>query len=212
MNIKNIVIKIIVASIGLIICGLGVGIFLFSKLGVDPASVFQTGLSNVLNISYGTASALSNIIILIIVFIIDKSYINISSFLAIFLIGYTADFMSNLLKTFIISEPSLVVRIFMILIGCIIIAIGIATYIRANLGVGAIDMVSEVISDKLKIQYRVVRVTTDVLFVVVGYILGGVAGVGTLFAAFLVGPIVQFVRPYVYKITDKVLIDASIND
>ncbi len=197
--------RIFVAIVGLMICGIGVGIFLYSQLGVDPASVLELGLGNVFNISYGTASALTNVIILVIVFFVDKSYLNISTLLAIFGIGYTADVMSFILDSVITGELHLLVRIIMILVGCVIMGIGIATYIRADLGVGAIDLVSEIISDKTKFPYRIVRIVGDVTFVVVGYLLGGTVGIGTLVAAFLTGPVVQFVRPYVYKVTDKVI-------
>lgn len=197
--------RIIVAIAGLMISGVGVGIFLYSQLGVDPASVLEQGLGNVFNISYGTASALTNVIILAIVLFVDKSYLNISSLLAIFGIGYTADLMSFILDSVITGELHLLVRIIMILVGCVIMGIGIATYIRADLGVGAIDLVSEIISNKTKFPYRIVRIVGDVTFVVVGYLLGGTVGVGTLVAAFLTGPVVQFVRPYVYKVADKVI-------
>jgi uncharacterized membrane protein YczE len=197
--------RIIVAIAGLMISGIGVGIFLYSQLGVDPASVLEMGLGNVFKISYGTASALTNVIILVIVFFVDKAYINISSLLAIFGIGYTADLMRFILDSVITGELHLVVRIIMILIGCIIMGIGIATYIRADLGVGAIDLVSEIISNKAKFPYRIVRIVGDVSFVVVGYLLGGKVGIGTVVAAFLTGPVVQFVRPHVYKVTDKII-------
>ena len=77
---------------------------------------------------------------------------------------------------------------------------GIATYIKADLGVGAIDLISEIISRKSKMQYRLVRVIGDVAFVVIGFLLGGTVGVGTVVAAFLTGPTVQLVRPGIEKV------------
>lgn len=202
---KGLIRKLIVAMAGLIICGIGVGIFLYSGLGVDPASVFELGIGNVFHISYGTASAAINVVILIIVFFLDKSYINISSILAIFGIGYTADFVNFVLGIFLKGEQHIIVRLLMIIIGLFIMSTGIAAYIRADLGVGAIDLVSEIISNKLKISYRIVRVSADVAFVIVGFILGGAVGIGTVLAAFMTGPAVQFLRPHVYKVTDKIL-------
>ena len=79
---------------------------------------------------------------------------------------------------------------------------GIATYIKADLGVGAIDLISEIISRKTKVQYRLVRVIGDTAFVVIGYILRGTVGVGTVVAAFLTGPTVQLVRPSIERILD----------
>lgn len=202
---KGLARKLVVSMTGLIICGIGVGIFLYSSLGVDPASVFELGIANVCHISYGTSAALINVVILVIVFVLDKSYINLSSLLAIFGIGYTADFMNRLLGLFLKGELPVAVRLVMIFLGLMIMSTGIATYIRADLGVGAIDLVSEIISHKLHVSYRVVRVSVDVTFVAVGFVLGGAVGVGTVIAAFLTGPAVQFVRPHVYKVTDRFL-------
>lgn len=202
---KGLARNLVVSMTGLIICGIGVGIFLYSSLGVDPASVFELGIANVCRISYGTSAALINVVILVIVFVLDKSYINLSSLLAIFGIGYTADYMNRLLELFLKGELPVAVRLVMIFLGLMIMSTGIATYIRADLGVGAIDLVSEIISHKLHVSYRVVRVSVDVTFVAVGFVLGGAVGVGTVIAAFLTGPAVQFVRPHVYRVTDRFL-------
>lgn len=205
MKKDQLALRIFMAIIGLMISGVGVGIFLYSQLGVDPASVLQTGFSNVFHISYGTASALSNVVILGIVFFIDRSYINLSSLLAIFGIGYTADFVNFILRNLLPGDLNLIIRLLMILVGCLVMAAGIATYIRADLGVGAIDLVSEIISNKLHFSYRIVRVAGDISFVIVGFLLGGKVGVGTLVAAFMTGPAVHLLRPYVYRVTDRIL-------
>ncbi len=202
---KNLARKLIVAMLGLMICGVGVGIFLYSGLGVDPASVFELGIAKVFHITYGTASAAINVVILAIVFFLDRSYINIASVLAIFGIGYTADLTNFVLGLFLKGEQHIGVRIVMIVIGLLIMSTGIAAYIRADLGVGAIDLISEIISNKLKISYRGVRIGADITFVIVGFLLGGTVGIGTVLAAFMTGPSVQFLRPYVYKVTDKIL-------
>lgn len=192
--------RILTSLVGLILCGVGVSMFLYSEMGVDPASVFELGLAKVFRISYGTSSALINVVILLIVFFIDKNYINISSLIAIFGIGYTADFVRKILSILIQGEPNLILKLVLILIGLFIMSCGIATYIMADLGVGAIDLISEIISRKSKMQYRLVRVIGDVAFVVIGFLLGGTVGVGTVVAAFLTGPTVQLVRPSIEKV------------
>lgn len=202
---EHLVKRTIVSLIGLIFCGIGVALFLYSGWGVDPASVFELGVANVVHISYGTASALINVIILAIVFVIDKSYINISSVIAIFGIGYTADFVRMFLNMLNLGVLNPIVKIVLIVLGLMIMAIGIATYIRADLGVGAIDLISEIISRKGNFQYRIVRVIGDISFVVIGFFLGGTVGIGTVVAAFMTGPAVQFVRPAVHKVVDKII-------
>ena len=194
--------RIIISLVGLILCGIGVAMFLYSGMGVDPASVFELGIGRVFGISYGTSSALINVIILLIVFFIDKSFINISSVIAIFGIGYTADFVRKILTILVQGEIHLLLKLVLILVGLFIMSCGIATYIKADLGVGAIDLISEIISRKTKVQYRLVRVIGDTAFVVIGYILGGTVGVGTVVAALLTGPTVQLVRPSIERILD----------
>ncbi|WP_314730642.1 membrane protein [Oribacterium parvum] len=194
--------RILISLVGLILCGIGVAMFLYSGMGVDPASVFELGIGRVSGISYGTSSALINVIILLIVFFIDKSFINISSVIAIFGIGYTADFVRKILTILVQGEIHLFLKLVLILVGLFIMSCGIATYIKADLGVGAIDLISEIISRKTKVQYRLVRVIGDTAFVVIGYFLGGTVGVGTVVAAFLTGPTVQLVRPGIERILE----------
>lgn len=195
--------RIVAAALGLMLCGVGVSTGLFSGLGVDPASVFQQGLANMLNISYGMGSALMNMMILLIVFFIDRKYINIGTAMAIFLIGFTAEYFSKLLGLILdVQSLHLVFKLTMVFVGCAIMSIGIAIYIRSDLGVGAVDLVSEITSKKFPVPYRWVRIAWDIIFVVTGYFMGGTVGVGTVIMAFCTGPIVQYVRPFVYKIMD----------
>lgn len=198
--------RICIALSGLIFCGLGVGSFLFANLGVDPASVLMDGIGKTFQLTYGTSSAIINSLILVIVFLVDRKYINISSILAIFGIGYTADFANKVLLYFLGSEIGLPAKVCLMIGGLIIMGIGVATYIQAELGVGAIDLIAEIISDKTKIQYRIIRVSSDAILLISGYLLGGAVGVGTVVAVVFTGPIVQFVRPFMIKVVNKMLL------
>ena len=67
--------------------------------------------------------------------------------------------------------------------------------IRSDAGTGPNDLVALVISEKKKWKFSVVRVTVDALFVLCGFLLGGVAGAGTLVCMFLVGPVAGLFLP-----------------
>lgn len=190
--------------LGHVLTGIGVGIFLYAALGVDPVSVFVDGFAKQIGASYGTASMIYNAAVLLIVLFIDRRYVNIASVLAVFLIGYSADAATALLGLIKIKLP-LVVNLLLILIGCAVMSIGIAAYTSAKLGVGAGDSMSQLISDKTRLAYRWVRIGCDVLYVVVGWLLGGTVGVGTIVGAFLTGPMVQFFRPATEKVTSRMM-------
>lgn len=197
--------RIGVSLLGLMLCGVGIALFLHTGMGVDPASVLELGISHTVNVSYGTAAALLNIFILSLVFIIDRRYIHLSSFIAIFAIGYTADGVNFLISILSQGESTLWEKLLMLLLGLLIMSVGIATYIIADLGVGAIDLVAEIISDKMHLSYRLVRITSDASFVIIGYLLGGTVGIGTLIAVSLTGPTVHGVRPYVKRLLEPML-------
>ena len=194
--------RILISIIGLSLSGIGVGIFLFSQMGLDPASTFEKALGAKLGVSFGTAAAIINVVILLIVFFIDRKYISISSLLAIFFIGYVAD------GRLFTGELSLPVRLIFIVVGTAVIALGIGTYTTSGLGNSAIDLVSQLISDKLHWTYRWVRIGGDVLFVIIGLLLGARfgadVGLGTIIGALLLGPLVQALRPAIYRVTDRI--------
>lgn len=199
----NIALRLLVVLIGLGLCGVGIGLILYSELGADPAGVFETGISTAAGISFGTASAIVNFAVLAVVFFIDRSYVSIASVIGIFSIGYTADFTSWLMDAAGFSSAGLPARIAFLLLGILSLAAGTSGYIRADLGVCAVDLASEIISRKRQVQYRIVRVVFDVFFVAAGFLLGGAVGAGTLAAALLTGPAIQLVRPSVSALADR---------
>lgn len=192
--------KIFITALGLMTTGVGIGFLMRAGLGVDPPSVFQDGLSNFFGISFGMAAAAMNAIVILVLFFIDRHYVNIASIMAIFLIGFVCDYASAILQFLLPGELSLVLRGILMLIGWALVALGIPVYIAADLGVGACDSFSEVVTDKITHSYRVTRITFDVSYVVLGFLMGGQFGIATIIAAFGTGPLIGFYRPRVVKI------------
>ena len=81
--------------------------------------------------------------------------------------------------------------------------------IMTDAGSGPNDLFSLIVSDAInkrkKIEFRWIRIVTDIMFTVVGFLLGGVLGIGTLVTAFLTGPIVQVFLAPCRKLTNAVL-------
>ena len=64
-------------------------------------------------------------------------------------------------------------------------------FIKSDAGTGPNDLVAVVISDKSGKRFGIIRIITDVAFVLTGFFLGGKFGIGTLICAFLVGPVAE---------------------
>ena len=187
---------------GLCVAHLGVTLVLLSDLGADPFNVFVQGLFRSLDralqlpwLTHGrTHVGLSLLIILVLLFV-DRSYIKIGTALCMLFGGPIIDFFTGLLSPALAGSDSLALRLCMLVAGCVILAFGMTIVIRSDAGTGPNDLVALVISEKAGWKFSPVRVAVDALFVLAGWLLGGVAGIGTLVCMFLVGPVAGFFLP-----------------
>lgn len=193
--------KIIKIIIGFFIIGFSIGVLLDVGIGVDPGSVLISGISNMTKLSYGKASLLFNAVLVFLIYLLDKSYVHISSFLGAFVIGYSANFGKMIVLEIFddISTWNIIIKIILVIIWTYVMAFGIEIYISQNLGVGAIDSLSELISNRFKWKYDYIRILQDLLFVIVGFILGGELGIGTLICVLLTGPMIGSIRKLLRK-------------
>lgn len=199
-------IRLALLTIGLIIAHLGVTLFVISNLGTDTFTVFASGVSHISKISIGLCHSGIQCILIILMILFTKGYIKTGSFVCCLLGGPIIDFFKWILERFLSAQSPIVIRYVAMIAGCIILSIGMALVIESDAGTGPNDLVAVILTDKLKrFQFRTVRIACDLFFVIVGFALGGTVGVGTLVAAFLIGPVVQFFRPLHAKNIERIL-------
>jgi uncharacterized membrane protein YczE len=87
----------------------------------------------------------------------------------------------------------------------VILAYGMTIVIKSDAGTGPNDLVAVVISDKSKKKFSIVRIIVDVSFVVIGFVLGGSLGIGTIICAFCVGPVAGHFLPINEKLVQGVM-------
>ena len=109
--------------------------------------------------------------------------------------GPIIDFFNMILEPLFAGEVSMVVKIIVNVLGCIILAYGMTIVIKSEAGTGPNDLVAVVISDKIKKKFSIIRIIVDVCFAAAGFILGGTIGLGTVICAFVVGPVAGIFMP-----------------
>lgn len=213
--VKKWAVKIITLMIGLTIAHLGCTLFILSNLGNDPYNVLIQGLfRSIYNatgfelLTHGRVHVAVCVIIVLVLLIVDKSYIKIGTLLCMIFGGPIIDIFTVLLENII--TDSMIVRIVAMALGCVILAFGMTIVIKSDCGTGPNDLVAVVLSDKIKKNFGVIRIIVDVIFVVVGFLLSGTVGVGTLCCAFLVGPVAGFFMPVNEKIINGIYKKADI--
>lgn len=195
--------RIIMTVIGTVFTGVSVGILRKAELGTDPFTAFVTGCANAVHSSYGILYPIIIGILLILVFFIDKHYIGLGTILNLFIIGAVADFSLKLLNV-LYEADTWMIRGITLAIAIFVLCFASSLYIAADLGVSSYDAVSLIMADKKIAQYRFCRIFTDVICVLIAYVLHAqdCVGIGTIITAFGMGPIVQF---FIRNVAEKIL-------
>lgn len=181
----------LLAAVSLFFNGFGVYLTIQANIGVAPWDVLNTGLSNTFHILYGTASIIVSVSILIID-ILMKEPIGIAMIIDTIVVGKSVDLFNYL--DVVPRCESLFSGIVVIIIGFFILAITLYTYMMASLGCGPRDTLLVGLKRRLKkVPIGVITIAMFSTVTLVGYLLGGSVGIGTLLSAFGFGPIMQLV-------------------
>ncbi|SDB62740.1 hypothetical protein SAMN02910263_03407 [Butyrivibrio sp. INlla16] len=199
---KEWIIRAIILMIGLAIAHLGVTLFLLSDMGADPFNVFVQGLYHRISVftssgvlTHGRTHMAISLFIIIVLLLVDRSYIKIGTVLCMVCGGPIIDFFTWILGLVLSENTAIAIRILMLILGCVILAYGMTIVIKSDAGTGPNDLVAVVISDKTNKKFSIIRLLVDGAFAIVGFMLGGTLGIGTIVCVLLVGPVAGFFLP-----------------
>ena len=215
--------RLVMFFVGMSIIQFGVALFLKTSIGSDSFTVFTEGLATVLNktglkdlsivhmitgraeVTPGVANMIILIVLFIGILIVDRKRIKIGTLICVIGVGPIIDLGVKAVSYFPIESANIFVKMLLVLGGCFIIAVGFSIMSESDIGVAPNDIVPFIIKDKLNCQYRWVRIAFDATFLIVGFILGGKVGIGTIIAMLAIGPFIQFCLPYGKKFVGIVL-------
>lgn len=209
---KEVLVRCIILMIGLTIAHLGVTLYLLANIGADPFNVMIQGIFRALEpivkvsfFTHGNVHIVISLMIIMVLLIVDRSYVKSGTILCMLCGGPIIDMFNLVLEpVFSIAHPFWV-DILVGVVACGILAFGMTIVIKSDAGTGPNDLVAVVISDKGKWKFSIIRIIVDVTFVVIGFILGGSLGVGTIICAFLVGPVAGFFMPHSERIVKRIV-------
>ena len=182
-------------NFGLLIYGLALSMVINAKIGVPPWDVFAQGISIQLNTSYGVASIIVSVIVLLF-WIPLKVKPGIGSIMNAILIGLWADFWSQYLP----KMDSYWGNLAMFMLGTCTLAFATGLYITSNLGSGPRDGLILGLTKRLGWKVWQVRTSIEVLVLAVGWVMGGQVREGTVIFAITIGYLMQLsLRLFKYK-------------
>ena len=176
--------------IGLIVFGLGIALMVQAGLGLGPWEAFHQGLARLTGLQIGTVSILLGLPILLLWWPLGERP-GLGTLLNVALIG-TA---TNAGLTVIPAQLELPGQLAMMITGVLVIGIGSGLYLGADLGPGPRDGLMTGLHHRFGWSIRRARTAIELSVLVLGFLLGGTVGLGTVVFAFGIGPIVQWALP-----------------
>lgn len=173
--------------IGLFLYGIGIAFMVRGAIGAAPWDVLTQGIANHVPLSFGVITVCVSIVVLL-VWIPLRQKPGIGTLLNALLVGPFADVGFWLLP---FPEP-LWLRVVFFVVGLVTLAAATGLYIGANFGPGPRDGLMTGLHQRTGQPIWLVRTGLEVAVVIVGWILGGNVGIGTVAFALLVGPLCQF--------------------
>lgn len=176
-----------------ILLGIAGALFVTSGMGADAYNMITQGLSQRLGIAVGTGAILLQASLLLVVLLTDRKQIGLGTLTAIFLVGVVMNLVYTPLQT-LVQLGGLAMQIVYMLAAPVVAGLGIALAQEVALGLAPNDALPLILTNALhgRVSYRVVRICYDLTEFVIGLLLGGLFGIGTIVGALLIGPSVQF--------------------
>ena len=185
--------------VGLAIYGLGVGAMVDAKIGISPWDVFAQGLANQLHLSFGWATALVSVLVLL-AWIPLKQKPGIGTLLNAVSIGAFADlFMPHLPK--FNSYPENLAKF---VAGMLLLAFATGMYISSRFGPGPRDGLVVGTQKALGSPLWLVRTVIEGSVMALGWLMGGQVREGTLIFALCIGVLMQAsMKAFKIKVSKK---------
>jgi len=177
-------------TIGFFLCACGTVLALNSKLGLSPWDVFHQGLSRVTGLTIGQSSIAVGLFIVIIASMLGVKA-GVGTIANMVVIGCFIDLIMYM--DFIPVCRTFYGGVFMMIASMFTTAFGCFLYIGCEMGCGPRDGLMVALMKITGKPVSLIRLCLETGAMVIGWMLGGFIGIGTLMTAFGIGYCVQIV-------------------
>jgi uncharacterized membrane protein YczE len=182
--------RIVQLLLGLFLYGIAIALMVRAGIGVSPWDVLTQGLVVQTGLAFGLLTNLIGVVVLLL-WIPIRQKPGVGTVLNVLLIGPSAQF-----GLWVIPQqhtPWLQGLVYAA--GLVLLAIATGLYIGARLGPGPRDGLMTGLHARTGLRIWIVRSGIEITVLVIGWILGGQVGIGTLAFALLIGPMVNLTLP-----------------
>lgn len=177
---------------GLVLYGVTLAMMVRGALGLAPWDVLHSGFIRHVPMTLGQAVVLFSFLVLLL-WIPLREKPGVGTVANAIVVGMSAD-----ATLAILAEPdSVLLRAALCVGGVVLNGLATALYIGSQLGRGPRDGLMTGFARRTGLSLRLVRTVLEVTVVVLGLLLGGALGLGTVLYALAIGPLTQRMLPAV---------------
>lgn len=175
---------------GLAILTFGAAMTIKANFGAGPWDALNVALSETVGLTVGGWSILIGLLLILINALLAKKNPEISGAITVAVSGIFIDaWLLGVFKTF---EPvEFFSRLGSLLMGLLLIALGIATYLQAKWPLSPIDDLMIVVKDRYKVTLGVAKTIGEVLALSLAILFHGPVGLGTFVVGLGIGPFIS---------------------
>jgi uncharacterized membrane protein YczE len=183
--------RLIQLLVGLFLYGIAIALMVRAGIGLSPWDVLAQGLSFKTGIAFGWITNLVGLVVLAF-WIPLRQRPGLGTILNVLLIGPSAQLGLDLLP----QQTELWAQVLFFAAGLALLAVATGLYIGPRMGPGPRDGLMTGLHARTGRPIWMVRTAIEVTVLIIGWVLGGNVGVGTLAFALLVGPLCSITLPF----------------
>lgn len=174
--------------VGMMLLGLGISMTIKGdRLGIGPWDVLHVGLYQNFGLTIGSWSIIAGFTLISTTSLVRRKWPQFGTWLNMLLIGLFID-----LFNFLIPDiHSLIGQILIFTAGIFVMGYGVGMYVSPKMGAGPRDDLMLILVQKTGFSVSTIRTAIEVVVALLGWMLGGPVGIGTVVIALVVGRIVQ---------------------
>ena len=182
-------------NLGLALMGLGIAVMVRAGIGLGPVEVLGQGVARQTGLSIGQAIQLSGLVVVAACYLLLRYRPGLGTILNMVLVGLWVDLF--LAGAWLPAARGPLGGVGQFAIGTVVMAAASGLYLTARLGAGPNDSLMMGLARTFGFSIRRVRTAIEAIMVLVGWLLGGSVGLGTILFVLAIGPLVQmFLRVF----------------
>ena len=184
LNIRRNILRYLALFSGLFVIANGIVLTIGADLGVNPWDVLHIGIADQVGITIGRVIQVVGLMVIIVSFLLKvRPYIG--TILNMIFLGLFVDLVIG--WSYVPHPDLLWYRILLYISGVVLFGFGVAFYISANLGAGPRDSLMLALTRISRFRVGTIRTFMEITAAIIGFLLGGPLGVGTVIFALSIG-------------------------